>query len=47
VNAIAGSYFNLDVFKTIYPVKPGSVTKPMPGNQVCIFDDENKPMLAN
>ena len=32
VNAIAGTTFNLDVFKTIYPVKPGSVTKPMPGN---------------
>ena len=47
MNAIAGSYFNLDVFKTIYPVKPGSVTKPMPGHQVHILDEENKQVPPN
>lgn len=47
VNAVAGNMFNLDKFKTIFPIKAGSVTKPIPGNNIFVFDDNNKPSEPN
>lgn len=37
--AFCANIFNLKKFKSIFPTKPGSVTKKFPGNDVEIFDE--------
>jgi len=39
---MCSNFLNLADFKTIYPTVPGSVTKPVPGFDVQIFDDHNE-----
>jgi propionyl-CoA synthetase len=36
----------LKIYKTCFPTLPGSVTKPIPGYQVEIFDESNHPVPA-
>jgi propionyl-CoA synthetase len=39
---ISANLLNLKQFKTVFPTLPGSVTKPVPGFEVKIFDESNK-----
>lgn len=39
---IAGQLCDLERFETVYPTLPGSVTKPMPGYEICILDEDGK-----
>ena len=43
---IAANLLNLKIYKTCFPTLPGSVTKPIPGYQVEIFDESNHPVRA-
>lgn len=38
---IASNFLNLDKFKTVFPTVPGSVTKPCPGYEIHILDEES------
>jgi len=38
---IGGNLLNLSRFKTVFPTLPGSVTKPVPGYDIEIFDESN------
>jgi propionyl-CoA synthetase len=37
---ISSNYLNIEHFKHVFPTLPGSVTKPVPGYDVRIFDEE-------
>lgn len=37
----------MDEFDTIFPTLPGAVTKPVPGYDVKIFDEENNELPPN
>jgi len=39
---ICSNYLNLTDFKTVFPTLPGSVTRPAPGYDVKVFDEEHK-----
>ena len=41
---ISANLLNLTDFKTVFPTLPGSVTKPVPGYEVNIFDETNNPV---
>jgi len=41
---ICSNFLNLDVYKHVYPTLPGSVTKPVPGYEIHIVDDDHKPL---
>lgn len=38
---IAGNFLNATDFKTVFSTLPGSVTRPLPGYEVKIFNDSN------
>lgn len=38
---------NLADFKTIFPILPGSVTRPVPGYEVKIFNEQNEEVAAD
>ena len=38
---ISANLLNLKEFKTVFPTLPGSVTRPLPGYKVEIFDEAN------
>jgi len=38
---ICANLLNLNDFKTVFPTLPGSVTRPVPGYRVEIFDESN------
>jgi propionyl-CoA synthetase len=40
---ISANLLNLKDFKTVFPTLPGSVTKPVPGWDVKVFDEQNQP----
>ena len=44
---IAANLLNLRDFETIFPTLPGSVTRPVPGYDVRIFDESNEPVGAD
>jgi|TARA_B110000285_G_C15092550_1_gene599951 propionyl-CoA synthetase len=39
---ISANLLNLADFKTVFPTLPGSVTRPVPGYEVKIFDEQNQ-----
>ena len=41
---ICANLLNLKDFKTVFPTLPGSVTRPVPGYEVKIFDETNHPV---
>ena len=43
---ICANLLNLKEFGTVFPTLPGSVTRPVPGYQVEIFDEGNHPVEA-
>ena len=44
---ISANLLNLKDFKTVFPTLPGSVTRPVPGYEVKIFDEGNQEVPAN
>ncbi len=43
---ISANLLNLKEFKTVFPTLPGSVTRPLPGYKVEIFDEANHIVTA-
>lgn len=44
---ISANLLNLADFKTVFPTLPGSVTRPVPGYDVRVFDEANHPVAPD